>query len=84
MREVYRKNKHLFSDNIENKYVFMFIYMAKEEIKYTDLELCLKKVSTKLITKIKEDEPSVLNSVLLNEMNNSEKHLTIKNNKKDI
>jgi ribonuclease P protein component len=84
MREVYRKNKHLFLDNIENKYVNMFIYMAKEEIKYTDLELCLKKVSTKLITKIKEDEPSVLNSVLLNEMNNSEKHLTIKNNKKDI
>ena len=31
MREVYRKNKHLFLDNIENKYVFMFIYMAKEK-----------------------------------------------------
>ncbi|REE83584.1 ribonuclease P protein component [Lutibacter oceani] len=56
MREVYRKNKHLFIEHIENKYVFMFIYMAKEEIKYSDLELCLKKLNTKLKTKIKEDE----------------------------
>ena len=56
MREVYRKNKHLFFENIENEYVFMFIYMAKEEIKINDLELCLKKVGTKLITKINENE----------------------------
>jgi len=56
MREVYRKNKHLFAENLNQKYVFMFIYMAKEETKYENLELLLKKVTTKFLTKIKEDE----------------------------
>lgn len=55
MREVYRKNKYLFSENINKKYVFMFIYTSKDEIKYTDLELALKKVCTKFLNKIKEN-----------------------------
>ena len=37
LREVYRKNKHIFSSQLKEPYVFMFIYMAKEEIKYDEL-----------------------------------------------
>jgi len=58
MREVYRKNKQLFSKNINEKYIFMFIYMTKEETKYDDLELSIKKVCDKFLIKIKEDEQS--------------------------
>lgn len=56
MREVYRKNKVFFSENLEQKYIFMLVYMAKEELKYSDLELTLKKVGAKFQAKIKEDE----------------------------
>lgn len=56
LREVYRKQKHLFSKEINEKYVFMFIYMAKQEINYADLELTMQKLSTKFLTKIKSDE----------------------------
>ncbi len=56
IREVYRKNKYLFSENTKKQYVFMFIYTTKDEIKYVDLELALKKVCFKFLNKIKEDE----------------------------
>ena len=56
MREIYRKNKELFSENLDKKYIFMLVYMAKEEIKFSDLELSLKKVGAKFQDKIKEDE----------------------------
>ncbi|WP_372795074.1 ribonuclease P protein component [Lutibacter sp.] len=56
MREVYRKNKQLFSENINEKYIFMFIYMTNDETKYDDLELSIKKICDKFLIKIKEDE----------------------------
>jgi len=56
MREVYRKNKHSFVENLNEQYTFMFIYMAKEEIEYAELEKTIKKIFTKFLDKIKEDE----------------------------
>lgn len=56
MREVYRKNKHVFADNLKEKHVFMFIYMTKNEPKYTDLEIAFEKLTTKFLNKIKDDE----------------------------
>ena len=56
MREVYRKNKQLYSENINEKYIFMFIYMAKDELKLDDLEQSIKKISDKFLIKITEDE----------------------------
>jgi ribonuclease P protein component len=56
MREVYRKNKPFFTENLNEPYIFMFIFMAKEEINNVDLELSLKKVAVKFHKKIKEDE----------------------------
>lgn len=56
MREVYRINKQLFSENLNEQYIFMLIYMAKEETKYEELELSIKKVCDKFLLKITEDE----------------------------
>ena len=56
IREVYRKNKQAFANNLNEQYIFMFIYMAKEEINYVDLELALEKVISKFDSKIKENE----------------------------
>jgi len=56
LREVYRKNKHIFSSQLKESYVFMFIYMAKEEINYAELELTITKLCDKFLTKINEDE----------------------------
>lgn len=83
LREVFRKNKHFFYEKLDKKYVFMVIYMSKEEIKYENLELSLKKLCNKFQIKINEDEPSMLKSLSPNEMTNSEQHVTFKNNKKD-
>ncbi|MDP3313852.1 ribonuclease P protein component [Lutibacter sp.] len=56
LREVYRLNKQLFIENIKTPSVFMFIFMAKEEINYEDLTLAFKTISAKYLIKIKEDE----------------------------
>lgn len=56
MREAYRKNKHAFTENINKQYIFMFVYMAKEEIKHDELAITMEKVCTKFLKKIKEDE----------------------------
>ena len=54
MREVYRKNKYLFTEKINQQYIFMFIYTSAEEIKYVDLEISLKKVCIKFLNKIQK------------------------------
>jgi len=72
MREVYRKNKHSFTESLNEPYIFMFIYMAKDEINYIDLEVSLKKVCAKFHTKIKEDETSILKGLSSNKKANSE------------
>jgi len=56
MREAYRLNKYLISENIKEPYIFMFIYTAKEELKYADLEEVFKRVFVKFLRKIEEDE----------------------------
>jgi ribonuclease P protein component len=56
MREVYRKNKHFFADNLKEQYIFMFIYTTKEEINYNNLLLAMEKLQTKFLNKINENE----------------------------
>jgi len=56
MREAYRKNKHLITESVNRQYLFMFIYMAKEEINYTDLAITIEKIFTKFSNKIKDHE----------------------------
>ena len=52
MREVYRKNKYLFSENLQNEYIFMFIYTATKEMTYIEVEMSLKNINEKFKTKL--------------------------------
>ena len=56
MREVYRKNKHFIAEKLNDQYIFMLVYTAKDEIKYTDLELAIQNVAAKFQYKIKNHE----------------------------
>lgn len=56
MREVYRINKHLFSENLKEQYVFMFIYMTNKELSLNVLNESMLKLCDKFLIKITEDE----------------------------
>ncbi len=56
MREVYRKNKHLFIDTSNSQFAFMLIFSAKEEKNYSNIEIALKKIIEKFLLKIKDYE----------------------------
>lgn len=56
MREVYRKNKNLFSEGINEKYIFMIVYTARNEMEYADLELAILKLASKFQSKLKNNE----------------------------
>jgi len=51
MREVYRLNKSILYNNMDEKYVFMFIYLGKEEIAYTKLDTKMKALMTLFLAK---------------------------------
>lgn len=38
MRESYRKNKHILYENIDERYILMFIYTDEKHYKYVDIE----------------------------------------------
>lgn len=54
MREVYRKNKYFLFENIQNQYIMMLIYTSKDEINYNDMELYMKDLGVKFLSKIKK------------------------------
>ena len=54
MREVYRKNKNLFSEGMNEKYIFMLVYTARKEMEYAELELAMQKIAGKFQSKIKK------------------------------
>ena len=51
LRETYRLNKHTLLNNIDGKYVIMFIYTDKTEWNYTDLEGKMIAILNKFIEK---------------------------------
>ena len=54
MREVYRKNKNLFSEGMNEKYIFMLVFTARKEMEYPELELAMQKIAGKFQSKIKK------------------------------
>ncbi len=54
MREVYRKNKSLFIEELTTPYIGMFIYTSKEEISYEKLEKVFSKLGNEFQKKIKK------------------------------
>lgn len=44
MREVFRKNKYLVSNDLSSSYAFMFIHISREEMPYEKLDKSMKKI----------------------------------------
>lgn len=53
MREVYRLNKHILYKDLNDEYVFMFIYLSKEEVKYDKLDKKMKVLMNQFLKKTK-------------------------------
>ncbi|MEE9349265.1 MAG: ribonuclease P protein component [Flavobacteriaceae bacterium] len=51
MREAYRLNKPFLYENVSNKYIFMFIYLGKEEIPLKKLNGKMKELISLFIKK---------------------------------
>ena len=56
LRETYRKEKHTVYDGVNQPYVFMISYIARDEWKYVDLEHKIKKLLMLFIAETTKDE----------------------------
>lgn len=52
LRESYRKNKHLIYNDLEGKYVFMFLYLDEKEHKYVVIEQIMINLLKKFLKKV--------------------------------
>ena len=50
LRECYRLNKHLLSDNLEKKYAFMFFYQTKDKLSYQEIHEKTQQLFNKFLT----------------------------------
>lgn len=51
LREAYRLNKHIIHEQLEDKYVCMFLYLGKEMPNFEDLNTKITKLLIKLLEK---------------------------------
>jgi ribonuclease P protein component len=50
LRECYRLNKHLLTENVNKKYAFMFFYQTKERLTYPEINEKTIKLFEKFLT----------------------------------
>ena len=50
LRECYRLNKHLLTDNLEKKYAFMFFYQTKDKLSYQEIHEKTQQLFNKFLT----------------------------------
>ena len=62
MREAYRKNKYLVTNNLTTPYALMFIYTGREIWKYSDLLRSSEELLKKFVQqeKMKENEKKII------------------------
>lgn len=56
LRETYRKEKHTVYDAVNQPYVFMISYIAKDEWTYADIERKMQKLLTLFVAETTKDE----------------------------
>ena len=56
MREVYRLNKNILYKSLDEKYIFMFIYLGKSEINYKKLDDKMKTLIKTFLNKTSKHE----------------------------
>lgn len=55
MREAFRKNKYLVTNNIPGSYAFMFIYISRDKTDYESLNRTMIKLLQTFVEKEKQD-----------------------------
>ncbi|HFS66748.1 MAG TPA: ribonuclease P protein component [Flavobacteriia bacterium] len=56
LREAYRLNKYILYDNLEDNYIMMFIYLAKEEEPFQVIEKNMQELMQKFLKKIDRND----------------------------
>ncbi len=56
MREAYRLNKHILYNNLDEKYIMMYIYLAKEEEPFQVIEKKMQELMWKFLEKEKNEK----------------------------
>lgn len=56
LRETYRLNKHLLTDNLDKPYAFMFFYQTKERLSYPEIETKTIQLFEKFLVQLKKEE----------------------------
>jgi ribonuclease P protein component len=56
LRECYRLNKHLLTENIEDKYCCMFFYQTNEKLSYEDISQKTIQLFEKFLKTIQEEK----------------------------
>ena len=55
LRETYRLNKHLLTENLDKPYAFMFFYQTKERLTYREIETKTIQLFEKFLVQIKKE-----------------------------
>ncbi|MFC6877423.1 ribonuclease P protein component [Flavobacterium myungsuense] len=56
LRETYRLNKHLLTENLDKPYAFMFFYQTKERLTYQEIETKTIQLFEKFLVQIKKEK----------------------------
>lgn len=56
LRETYRLNKHILTDNLDKKYAFMFFYQTKDRLSYEEINTKTIQLFEKFVQHLKNKE----------------------------
>ena len=56
LRETYRLNKHLLTDNLDKPYAFMFFYQTKDRLSYEEINTKTIQLFEKFVQQLKKEE----------------------------
>lgn len=56
LRETYRLNKHILTDNLDKKYAFMFFYQTKDRLSYEEINTKTIQLFEKFVSQLKNEE----------------------------
>jgi ribonuclease P protein component len=56
LRETYRLNKHLLTENLDKPYAFMFFYQTKERLTYEEINTKTIQLFEKFVLQLKKEE----------------------------
>jgi ribonuclease P protein component len=67
LRETYRLNKHILTDNLDQPYSFMFFYQTKDRLSYEEINIKTIQLFEKFVAQNSKKEQTETNSDLVKE-----------------